>query len=69
MQREKLYNLHKTATFTVALFVLKIDKIFNGQISMLQKKSFFGMRRTRFFSHLSPGMLYFKKQNIPQDAA
>jgi hypothetical protein len=43
MQREKLYNLHKTATFTVALFVLKIDKILNDQISMLQKSRFFGM--------------------------
>jgi hypothetical protein len=69
MQREKLYSLHKTATFTVAFFLLKIDKILNDQISMLQKSRFFGMRRTYFLSHLSHGMFYLIKQNTSHDAA
>jgi hypothetical protein len=31
MQREKLYNLHKTAYFIVALFVFKMGKILSDQ--------------------------------------
>ena len=61
MQREKLHNLHKTATFTVALFVLKIDKILNDQISTLQKLRFFLYRTNASFSYLSSNMFYLEK--------
>jgi len=50
MQREKLYNLHRTANFAVVLFVVKIDKILINQILTLRKRYFFGKRRKiRFF--------------------
>ncbi len=32
MQREKLYNLHRTSNFTVTTFVFKIDKAADDQI-------------------------------------
>ena len=38
MQREKLYNLHKTAYFIVALFVFKMDKTLSDQISTVRKR-------------------------------
>ena len=41
MQREKLYNLHKTAYIIAALFVFQIDNIFTEQISTVQKYIFF----------------------------
>jgi hypothetical protein len=31
MQREKLYNLHRTVHFTVVIFPLKIDKMLSDQ--------------------------------------
>jgi hypothetical protein len=37
MQLEKLYNLHKTISFIVVIFLFKIDKILSHQISTLQK--------------------------------
>ena len=37
IQYEKLYNLHKTAYFIVALFVFKMDKILSDQISTARK--------------------------------
>jgi hypothetical protein len=37
MQREKLYNLYKTAFTTVALFAFKIDKIWSDQIPTVRK--------------------------------
>jgi hypothetical protein len=37
MQREKLYNLCRTANFTVVVFVFKIDKILSDQIPRLRK--------------------------------
>jgi hypothetical protein len=40
MQREKLYNLHKTAYFAVATSAFKIDKILRNQIPTLQKNLF-----------------------------
>jgi hypothetical protein len=46
MQREKLYNLHKTANFTAAVFAPKMDKILSNQISTVRKwDHFFGTRR------------------------
>ena len=35
MQREKLYNLHKTASLIVAYFAFKTDKNFSDQTAML----------------------------------
>jgi hypothetical protein len=69
MQREKLYNLHKTATFTVAHFVLKIDKILNDQISMLQKSRFLVWDEPVFYLIYHLVCFIQKKQNTPQDAA
>jgi hypothetical protein len=37
MQREKLYNLHRTANFTVVIFVFKINKILSDQISTMEE--------------------------------
>jgi hypothetical protein len=37
MQREKLYKLHRTANFTIVIFLFKIDKILSDQISALRK--------------------------------
>ena len=36
MQREKLYNLHRTADFTGVVFAFKIDKILRDQILTLR---------------------------------
>jgi hypothetical protein len=41
MQREKLYNLHKTNSLIVAYFTFKTDKSFNDQTSMVLKKNLF----------------------------
>jgi hypothetical protein len=45
MQREKLYNLHKTTYFIVAPFVFKMDKVLRDQILGIAK-----IDRTEFFS-------------------
>jgi hypothetical protein len=37
MQREKLYNLHTTAYFIIALFAFKMDKILSDQSSTVRK--------------------------------
>jgi hypothetical protein len=37
MQREKLYNWHTTANFTVTFFVLKIDKVLSDRILTLRE--------------------------------
>ena len=54
MQREKLYTLHTTAFFIVALFVFKMDKTFSNQILTVRKRCFFLTERTFlfFFFHL-----------------
>ncbi len=44
MQREKLYNLHKTTYFIVAPFVFKMDKDLRDQILGIAK-----IDRTEFF--------------------
>jgi hypothetical protein len=72
MQREKLYNLHGTATFTVVIFVFKINKILSDQISTPGKGYFFAKRRIRFF--LISSFFYRidfvkEKQTRPPDAA
>ena len=51
MQREKLYNLHKINYFTVTFFALKIDKIPNGHISMLQKSEVFRHATSAFLAY------------------
>ncbi len=52
MQREKLYNLHRTGNFMVTIFVFKSDKIVSNQISTLRKRCFLNKRPIRFF-HIS----------------
>ena len=37
MQREELYNLHRTAYLIVALFVFKMDKTLSDQILTVRK--------------------------------
>ena len=72
MQREKLYNLFKTAYFIVALFVFKMDRTMSDQILTLRKRDvFFGRRRIHFsLSHLfSICYVCFQKQNTQHDAA
>jgi hypothetical protein len=43
LQREKLYNLHTTANFTVAIFGIKIDKILSDQNFDGAKSIFFSI--------------------------
>jgi hypothetical protein len=45
MQREKLYNLHKTTNFIVAPFVFKMDKVLRDLMLGIAK-----IDRTEFFS-------------------
>jgi hypothetical protein len=47
MQREKLYNLHKTTYFVVPPFVFKISKLLRDQILGIAK-----IDRTAFFFFL-----------------
>jgi hypothetical protein len=63
MQREKLYNLHKTAYFIVALFVFKMNKILSDQISTVRKRHFLVQDEFIFsyFIFLSPDILHLKK--------
>jgi hypothetical protein len=64
MQREKFYNLRKTAYFIVALFVLITSKILSDQFSTLQKRYFFGTRWIHFFSfHLFITWYFLFKKN------
>jgi len=56
MQREKLYNLHRTANFTVALYVLKNRQSFEQSNFDAAKTIFFDKRRVRFF--LISSLLY-----------
>jgi hypothetical protein len=41
MQREKLYNLHKSTYFIVALFVFRMDKILAIKLLPWEKDNFF----------------------------
>jgi hypothetical protein len=64
MQREKFYNLRKTAYFIVALFVLIRSKILSDQFSTLQKRYFFGTRWIHFFPfHLLVTWYFLFKKN------
>ncbi len=38
MQREKLYNLHKTIDFLAVPFFLKIDKTLSDKISIARQR-------------------------------
>src|ERR1700733_9552633 len=66
MQREKLYNLDKTAYFIVAFFVFKMDKILSDQISTVRKWDVFLIQAEFIFSYfilLLPDM-FLKKNKI-----
>jgi hypothetical protein len=63
MQREKLYNLHRAASFTIVLFAFKIDKILSDQILTLRKR-YFLVKDDFVFSYfifLLPDIFYLKK--------
>ena len=63
MQREKLYNLHKTVCFIVALFVFKMKKILNDQFSTVRKR-YLLVQDEFFFSYfnfLSPDIFCLQK--------
>ena len=49
MQREKLYNLHKSAYFIGAPFVFKMNRILSDQISTLQKWHLFSYQMNSLF--------------------
>ena len=61
MQREKLYNLHKTACFITAGFVFKMDKILSENYSLMKKYFFSDTRWIRFtyFIFVLPDMFIF----------
>ena len=69
MQREKLYNLYKTATFTVALFLLKIDKVLSDQFRLCKKIVLLACNERIFYVMYPLICFILKKQNTPQDAA
>ncbi len=55
MQREKLYELHKTTYFFVAVFVFKTNQVLSDQISMLLKDNLFPREKEMiFFSSFIP---------------
>jgi hypothetical protein len=61
MQREKLYNLDKTAYFIVAVFVFKMNKIFERSNFDRAKMIFFFEQNEFVFSYLIlllPDMFY-----------
>jgi hypothetical protein len=58
MQREKLYNLHKTPYFIFAFFVFKVNKLLSDQSSTVRKRYFLVQDEFIFFS---PDVFYFKK--------
>ncbi len=63
MQREKLYNLLRTAFFIVAIFAFKMVKILSDQISTVRKRYLFWHKMNQFFSYfifLSPDILHLK---------
>jgi hypothetical protein len=41
IQREKLYNLHRTDHFTIVVFAFKIDKTLRNKMTTLQKRYLF----------------------------
>ena len=71
MQREKLYNLRKTAYFIVAFVVFKMNKILSNQFSIVRKRYFLVEDEFIFsyFIFLSPDIFYLKKQNTSQYTA
>jgi hypothetical protein len=60
MQREKLYNLHRTAYFLVALLVFKMDKNLKGQILPVRKWDVFEFGFS-YFIFLLLDVFYLKK--------
>ena len=58
MQREKLYPLHTTAFFIVALSVFKMDKAFSNQNLTVPKRYIFGTYQIPFYFFIfsSPNM-------------
>jgi hypothetical protein len=64
MQREKLYNLHKTTYFIAALFSFKMDKILSNQISAMEKDNVFDTQRMHscYFIVSSPILGFIKRK-------
>ena len=48
MQREKLYNFHRTAYFIVALSVFEMDKILSDQFSKIFKFHVFSLTNSTY---------------------
>jgi hypothetical protein len=53
MQREKLYNLQRTAYLTAALFVFKIDKTLRDQILTLRRRDIVLVENEFVFPYLT----------------
>ncbi len=64
MQREKLYNLHKTTYFIVVLFGSRLDKILAIKLSSCEKDNFFDIRQIKFLLfHRSTTKIVYEKRN------
>ncbi len=64
MQREELYNLHKTTHFVVVLFVSRLDKILTIKLSSCEKDNFFDTWQIKFLLlHRSIMKIFYQKRN------
>jgi len=66
MQREKLYNLHKTTYFAVLLFVSRLDKILAIKLRLCEKDNFFDTWQTKLllFQRCITKINYQKRNKI-----
>jgi hypothetical protein len=64
MQREKLYNLHKTIYFIVVLFGSRLDKILAIKLPSCEKDNFFDIWQIKFLLfHRSITKIVYQKRN------
>jgi hypothetical protein len=66
MQREKLYNLHKTIYFIVVLFGSRVDKILAMKLPSCEKDNFFDTGQIKFllFHRCITKIVYHKGNKI-----
>ena len=67
MQREKLYNLHKTTYSVVVLFVSRVDRILASEPPSCKKDNIFDIWQPKFLlSHPSITKAGYQKRNTTQ---
>ena len=67
MQREKLYNLHKTTYSIVVLFISRVDRILASEPPSCKKDNIFDIWQLKFLlSHRSITKVGYQKRNTTQ---